>query len=155
MTMHYAETIDKDHGRIEIRRCWALDDPLAFEYIRHFEGWTDLTSIVRVQRERRLLDHTETETAYYISSLPADASRILDATRHHWGIENSLHWVLDVTFREDDSRIRIGNAPQNMAVLRHIALNLLKQNPAKASLRRKRLRAALDEDFLEQLLTQI
>ena len=155
MAMAYAETINKDHGRLEIRRCWALDDPLAFDYIRHFEGWTDLTSIVRVQRERRFPDHTETETAYYISSLPADAARILDATRHHWGIENSLHWVLDVIFREDDSRIRIGNAPQNMAVLRHIALNLLKQDSSKASLRRKRLRAALDENFLFHLISQI
>jgi predicted transposase YbfD/YdcC len=80
---------------------------------------------------------------------------LLDAIRHHWGIENTLHWVLDVTFREDDSRIRIGNAPQNMAVLRHIALNLLKQDPSKASLCRKRLRVALDEEFLFHLISQI
>jgi len=91
MDYAYHETINKSHGRIEIRRCWTVSDALAFEYIRHHEGWTDLETIVRVQRERRQGEKIEHETAYYISSLDNDAQRILDATRHHWAIENSLH----------------------------------------------------------------
>lgn len=151
----FAETFSKGHGRIEIRRCWALSDPLAFEYIRNYQGWTDLQTLVRVQRERRLADQIEVQTAYYISSAPNDAARLLEAARDHWAIENSLHWVLDVTFREDDSRARIGNSPQNMAVLRHLALNILKKHPSRGSIRQKRYQAALDHAFLLDLLQQI
>jgi predicted transposase YbfD/YdcC len=148
----YHKTVNKDHGRIEIRQCWAIADPLAFEHIRHYDGWADLQTIVRIQRERRIGDKVEAETAYYISSLPNQADRILTATRAHWSIENSFHWVLDVTFHEDDSRIRIGNSPQNMAVVRHLALNILKTDNSKGSLRNKRYRAALDDSFLFSLL---
>lgn len=155
MTYDYHETVNKGHGRIEIRRCWVVADPVAFEYIRHYEGWADLQSIVRVSRERRLPDKIERETAYYISSLPPNAQQILNATRQHWAIENNLHWVMDVVFREDDSRVRKDNSPQNLAVLRHIALNILKKDTSKGSLKQKRYRAALDEDFLLQLLTQV
>jgi predicted transposase YbfD/YdcC len=155
MQHDYHQTINKGHGRIEIRRCWAVADPVAFVYIRHYEGWADLQTIVRVQRERRLPDKTEQETAYYISSLPPQAALILDATRQHWAIENALHWVLDVTFREDDSRIRKDDSSQNMAVLRHVALNILKRDTSKGSLRQKRYRAALDDAFLLKLLSQI
>jgi predicted transposase YbfD/YdcC len=155
MTHDYHETINKGHGRIEIRRCWAVADEVAFEYIRHYEGWADLQTIVRVERERRLTDKVEQETVYYISSLPPDARQILDATRQHWAVENNLHWVLDVTFREDDSRIRKNNGAQNMAALRNIALNILKQDPSKGSLKQKRYRAALDDTFLLKLLDQI
>jgi predicted transposase YbfD/YdcC len=87
----YHQTVNKGHGRIEIRRCWAIADPMAFEYIRHYEGWADLRTIARVQRERRLPDKVEQETTYYISSLPPNARRILEATRQHWAVENSLH----------------------------------------------------------------
>ncbi len=155
MAHDYAEITHKRHGRIEIRRCWVIDDPVAFEHIRHYDGWTDLQTIVRVQRERQFPDKVEQETAYYISSLPPHASQLLDATRQHWGVENSLHWVLDVIFREDEARIRKENSPQNFAVLRHIALNILKQDASKGSLKQKRYRAALDEAFLFQLLSQI
>ena len=155
MIYDYHQTINKGHGRIEIRQCWTLADPLAFEHIRHYEDWTDLQSIARVQRERRIGDQVEIETAYYISSLPANAQQLLHASRVHWSVENSLHWVLDVTFREDESRIRQQNAPQNMAVLRHIALNILKRHPSKASLKQKRYRAALDDTFLLELLAQV
>jgi predicted transposase YbfD/YdcC len=153
MTIDYHQTINKGHGRIEIRHCWVIADPLAFEHIRHHEGWADLNSIVRVQRERRLGDTVEQDTAYYISSLSANAPQLLAATRDHWAIENSLHWVLDVTFREDDSRVRKDNGPQNFAVLRHIALNILKRDPSKGSLRQKRYQAALNEDYLFQVLS--
>jgi predicted transposase YbfD/YdcC len=155
MIHDYHKTVDKAHGRIEIRQCWVIADPVAFEYIRHYDGWADLQSIVRVHRERRIGDEVEHEIAYYISSLPPDAKQLLHATRTHWAVENSLHWVLDVTFREDDSRIRHQNAPHNMAVLRDIALNILKHDPSKGSLKQKRYRAALDDAFLLQLLLQI
>ena len=155
MTSDYHETVNKQHGRIEIRRCWTVSDPIAFEYIRHYEGWAGLQTIVRIQRERRWTDRVEIETAYYISSLFNNANVTLRATRSHWSVENKLHWVLDVTFREDDSRIRTGNSPQNMAVLRHLALNILKQDPSKGSLRQKRYKAALDQSFLSDLLAQI
>lgn len=112
-------------------------------------------SIIRVERERRDGDKVTHDTAYYISSLKADAATILEATQHHWAIENSFHWVLDVTFSEDDSRIRSGESAENIALLRAIALNLLKQDTSKSSLRQKRLRAAMDNDFLLHLLTQV
>lgn len=151
----YASTTNKNHGRIEIRRCWTINDPLAFEYIRNYQGWTDLQTIVRVERERHFGEQIERDVAYYISSLAPHAQGLLEATRGHWAIENSLHWVLDVTFREDDSRIRKENAPQNMAILKRMALNILKKDASKGSLRTKRYRAALDTTFLEQLLLQI
>lgn len=155
MKWDYATTTNKNHGRIEIRGCWTISDPLVFDYIRNYQGWADLQTIIRVDRERRINDYRERDVAYYISSLAPDAHRILEATRGHRAIENSLHWVLDVTFREDDSRIRKDNAPQNMAIVKRIALNLLKKDTAKGSLRSKRYRAALDTAFLEKLLDQI
>lgn len=112
-------------------------------------------TIVRVQREVRVQGKTSFETAYYISTLPNDAAQLLEASRHQWAIENSFHWVLDVTFREDDSRIRSGDSPQNRAVFRHLALNILKQDPSRMSLKQKRFRAGLDNSFLLQLLTRI
>lgn len=155
MQHDFHKTVNKGHGRIEIRRCWVIADPVAFEHIRHYEGWADLQSIVRVQRERRFPDKVEQEVAYYISSLPPNAQQILKTVRQHWTVENSLHWVLDVTFREDDSRIRTDNSPQNFAVLRHIALNILKRDTSKGSVKQKRYRAALDDAFLLSLLSQI
>ena len=146
----YAETVN--HGRIEIRRCWAINDPRAFDVIRHYDGWADLHSIVRVYRERRTGDTVQHETSYYISSLPNDAAHLLHCIRAHWSIENSLHWVLDVTFNEDDSRVRLANSPQNMAFLPHLALNILKSDSSKGSLRQKRYKAALDDSFLTHLI---
>ena len=154
LQMDFHQTTHKTSGRIEIRRCWAVSDPLAFEHIRYYDGWTDLKSMVRIQRERRIGEHITYETAYYISSLPADAARLLYATQHHWAIENSFHWVMDVTFGEDHSRIRNEHSAENMAVLRSLALNLLKRDPSKSSLRQKRFRAAMDNDFLLHLITQ-
>ena len=148
------QTVNKSHGRIEIRRCQALHDETLLASFRA-EGWTDLYSLVRLQRERRFADHVETETAYYISSLPNDAAQLLAATRSHWAIENQLHWVLDVIFREDDSRIRLGNGAENMAILRHISLNMLRQDKSKGSIRVKRYRAALNTSFLEILLARV
>ena len=155
MSCDYARTVNKRHGRIEIRECWAIDDKLAFEYIRQHQGWKGLQTIAMIQRQRCIDNQVSTQTAYYISSLDNDAGHILSCSRDHWAVENSLHWVLDVTFAEDDSRIRLGNAPQNFAVLRRIALNLLKQETSvKRSVRAKRMRAALDEDYLLKVLSQ-
>ena len=151
----YHKQVNKGHGRVEIRECWLIADPIAFEYIRHYEGWADLKAIVRVKRERRLADKVQQESVYYITSLDADAQKILQATRQHWSIENSLHWVMDVTFREDEMRIRKGNSSQNMVVLRHIALNILKKDKSKGSLKQKRYKATLDDTFLLKLLEQV
>ncbi|HMM53342.1 MAG TPA: ISAs1 family transposase [Burkholderiaceae bacterium] len=151
----YAQMVNKGHGRIEIRQCWAISDPRALEVLGHHEGWAKLTSLVMVRRERRRGDRSQTETAYFISSLPPDAEHLLRAVRHHWRIENSLHWVLDVIFHEDDARLRIGDGAENFAILRRMVLNLLRRHPAKLSLKRKRFKAALDTDFLFDLLTQV
>lgn len=151
----YAQTVNKGHGRIEIRQCWALSDPRALEVLGHHEGWRKLTSLVMVQRERRRGDQVQTDTAYFIASLPPEADRLLRAVRHHWRIENSLHWVLDVIFHEDDARLRIGDGAENFAILRRMVLNLLRRHPAKLSLKRKRFKAALDTDFLFELLTHV
>jgi len=151
----YHKQVSKGHGRLEIRECWLIDDPVAFEYIRHYEGWADLNAIVRLKRERHIAEQVQCETAYYITSLTGDAQTILTATRCHWSIENSLHWVMDVTFQEDESRIRKDNSSQNMVVLRHIALNILKKDKSKGSLRQKRYKATLDDTFLLNLLEQI
>jgi predicted transposase YbfD/YdcC len=155
MDCDFDKTIGKSRGRIEIRKCWVLRDSRAFEYIRHYQGWADLRSLIRVQRERRHNGQISHQTAYYISSLKASAAVILQATRRHWAIENSCHWVLDVTFGEDYSRIRDGESSENMATLRAIALNLLKRDTGKSSLRQKRFRAAMDNDFLLHLLQPI
>jgi predicted transposase YbfD/YdcC len=107
---------------------------------------------LRIERITTRGDKITHETHYYISSLQADAAVLLQAVRDHWGIENRCHWVLDVIFNEDASRTRVRNADDNLALLRKIALNLLRQHPSKAALKRKRYLAALNEKFLEDIL---
>lgn len=155
MQMDYHRRVAKTSGRVEVRQCWVVTDPVAFEYIRHYDGWADLNSIIRIHRQAHQGETVTQQTAYYISSLSAPALTFLDATQHHWAIENCFHWVLDVTFREDHARNRVGDSPANMAVLRSIALNLLKRDPSKHSLKQKRFKAALNNDFLQSLLTQV
>jgi len=150
----YHKTVEKDHGRIEIRECWTISLPEYLGYLRDLPKWTDLRTIVMVKRERRLGDKVEREVKYYITSLLAGAQRLLWAVRGHWGIENQVHWVLDIAFREDDSRLRTGNGGQNFAVLRHIALNLLKQErTVKCGIKNKRLKAGWDQNYLFKVLT--
>ena len=122
------EEIDKGHGRIEIRKYTALDEIM---WMNGFYTWEGIKSIVMVESTRIINNKTTNETRYYISSLPANVNYLSKAIRSHWGIENSLHFVLDVTFNEDQSRIRKGNAPQNIAMVKHVALNLLKQAQKK------------------------
>jgi predicted transposase YbfD/YdcC len=115
--------------------------------------WPGLRSIAAVTGERQIGNTTTVGTRYYLSSLAADPVRIGQAVRRHWGIENELHWVLDVAFREDESRVRAGYAAENLAVLRHIALNLLRrETTAKASVKGKRLLCGWDDTYLAKVL---
>lgn len=150
----FAQTITKGHGRLEVRTCHTLSDPHAFQALAHYDGWANLHSVSCITRERRFADgRVQCETAYFLSSL-SDADRILHASRAHWSVENTFHWTLDVTFGEDASRVRLDNAPENFAIIRHLAFNLLKAHPSKATLNNKRFHAALDDSFLLELLTQ-
>jgi len=147
----FYQTTDGDHGRIETRQYWTIDN---LEWLENKENWTGLTSIGMVKRTREIEDKITTEISFYITSLKSDAKRFGDAVRAHWGIENSLHWSLDVTFNEDHARIRKGEGAENFAVLRHIALNLLKQEKSqKVGIANKRLKAASDEDYLFNVLS--
>lgn len=147
----FAETNDKGHGRIESRRCWVAND--ALPHIDGSQNWEGLQTIVMVEAERTEKEETTIEHRYYISSAEDTAKSLLGASREHWGIETSLHWKLDIAFREDESRICKGNGAENFAILRHIALNLLnKEDTAKIGMKNKRLKAGWDESYLEKVL---
>ena len=144
----FHQTVDADHGRIETRSC------LCTEYldgITEAQNWHGLKTIIKIQRKR---DNENVYIRYFITSLRADAQTILGAVRAHWGIENSLHWVLDVNFREDYSRTRKDNGAQIRAMLNRVANNICKSNTTeKMAISQKRHRAAWDENFLEQIIT--
>ena len=123
----HAKTINKGHGRIEIREAWPIAAPEVLQHLRHAADFARLTTVMMVRLERRLGTEVTVETRYYISSATTSAAQLLRHKRSHWRIENSLHWVLDSAFREDQARLRKGHGAQNFAILRHIAHNLLKQ----------------------------
>jgi len=147
----FAETTEAGHGRIETRRCWCSDDIVG---VAPSDDWPDLKTVVCVERIRRIGTETTRKRHYYISSLPADAETLLSCSRNHWGVENQLHWRMDVVFHEDARRIRKDHAAENYTRLSRIALNLLKADTSvKASIRQKRKLAGWDHDFLLNLIT--
>ena len=144
---------DLDHGRIETRKCSVITN---FKFIENTQEWTGIKSIIKIESIREFKNSdkpTETATRYYISSLLTKAIELQRAIRLHWGIENKLHWVLDVAFSEDASRKRAGNASQNFSILSKIALNLLKKETSeRQGIKGKRLKAAYDQNYLLKVL---
>ncbi|MBW6495152.1 MAG: ISAs1 family transposase [Burkholderiaceae bacterium] len=152
MAVSRATTTDAGHGRIENRKVFATDD---IDWLTQRHQWKGLRSIVMVLSTRETARERETERRYYISSLPADAEKLAATIRAHWGVENALHWVLDVNFRDDDCRIRKKNAPANFTSVKRATLNALRKAPGKDSLKSKRLIAGWDENYLAKILENI
>ena len=145
------ETVEKNHGRIEVRRCFAFDQ---LDCLVKPEQWPDLRSFAVVESERCIRGKTTLERRFYLSSLPADASRLLPAIRAHWSVENRLHWCLDVAFADDQMRVRTGHAAHNLAILKHITLNLIRLDPIKrkGGIKARRFIAATSDAYREHLL---
>lgn len=154
-TFSYDETYDKGHGRIERRECWVSYD---VEWLKEqHPHWSTIQSLIRIKSTRELKGKSSSEIRWYISSLKKSAADTLPRVRSHWAIENNLHWVLDMSFGEDQSRIRKHNAPQNMAIVRHMALNLLqltKETMKRMSIKRLRKIAGWDDMTLSVILGQ-
>jgi len=146
----YFEEVDNAHGRMEIRRYWITN---YLKDIRDTGKWESLKTIGMVESERHLGDKVTHDKRYYINSISPQAKVFSHAVRGHWGIENTLHWTLDMTFREDESRIRRDNAAENLAVLRHIALNTLRNEKTfNKSIKAKRYKATLESDYTDKLI---
>lgn len=159
MEVSNSSETDGGHGRVEVRRCWTTDD---IGWLDGRDQWPGLSSLAMVEARRseskwdeeaeRRVWTESVERRYYISSLPANAEQIAEAVRSHWGIENKVYWVLDVSFGEDDSQIRKGEGPRNVSLLRRIAMNALRQAPAEESIKGRRKKAGWDEEYLEKVL---
>lgn len=151
MKYEYCETLEKNHGRIETRRCFVTEE---IDWLEHKEDWKNLKTVVLVEAIREVIGGAKTlERRYFISSLGANAEQALRAVRGHWAIENELHWCLDIGFREDDCRVRETKSAENLATLRHIGLNLLKQEKScKLGIKSKRKKAGWNENYLLKVL---
>ena len=149
ISSHSLSITNDGHGRIEQRTYVQL--PVS-SWIEQREGWANLRSVIEVTRVRYLNGNQSSETAYYISSLGVNLPLIAKTIRSHWAIENSSHWVLDMTFKEDESRIRRGDAPENMATFRRFAMNLARLSPIKDSVKGKLKQAAWSDDVRQQII---
>jgi predicted transposase YbfD/YdcC len=145
----YTEEVDKDHGRLEVRRYWITEE---LSTLSEAQRWSALCSIGLVERECWSGDQHTLEQRLFITSIPADAQRFAHAVRGHWGVENRLHWRLDVVFNEDASRIRKGHAPAIMTAIRHLCMNLFEQEPSKLRLSQKRRKAAWNDDYRAKVI---
>lgn len=146
----YHKTVDGDHGRIETRKYWTIKD---VDWVNTRHQWEKLKMIAMVESERCIGKEKTKQIRYYISSIESSAKDFGEAVRGHWGIENSVHWILDIAFREDESRIREKKGAENFAILRRMALNLLKQEQSvKKGIKAKRLRAGWDNDYFKKVL---
>jgi predicted transposase YbfD/YdcC len=148
-TVSRDQTVDGDHGRIETRITTVIHD---VAWLRQRHEWPGLSAVVRVESVREIGDKIEQETRFYITSLVLLAHLLGPVIRGHWAIENSLHWVMDMVFRDDECRLRTDHAPANFTTIKHMAHNLIRKAPGKASLRLKRKTAGWDDDFLASLV---
>lgn len=149
-------TREKDHGRVEVRETWVISDPTHLHYVDPDGRWAGLRSIAMVRATTHSASGVSRETRYYISSLCGSARQIQDAVRSHWGIENGLHWILDMAFREDECRVRAGHAAHNFALLRHAALTLLRHEASlRCGVKAKRMRAGWDTAYLLKVVASI
>lgn len=146
----FVETVEKGHGRVEVRRYWSSEQ---IGWFAERAQWEKLRSVAMVEAERHVGGAVSSERRFYLCSLPADAKLLAQAVRSHWGIENQLHWVLDVQMNEDQCRVRTGHAAQNLATLRRLVLNLQRRDPRqKLSIKAKQLQASWDHAYLQSLL---
>ena len=149
----YAKKVNKAHGRIETRECWVTSDPEYLNFIDPDGSWQKLRSLVIIKATREKEGETSSQIRYFISSVEGGATGMMHFVRQHWEVENKLHWSLDMSFREDDSRVRIGHAPENLALIRKMALNLLRLNKSKkCGAKTKRMLCAVDTNFLLEIL---